>query len=340
MTTENNQIVPTDVAVYACGGGGSNIVYSGFSGNKVRQEGFATTHFAYVDTSTRNFTKHGIPDKDTFSFEGKDGGGKKRDMNASSIRDELNKALKKFPPHLFNLVVHTAGGASGSVIGPQLVKELKSRGLYVISIVIGTVDSIKEIDNTIKTLQSYDSLAEQCDSSCIVFYLENGKNGAEIKTINEIAKYVISCLLALLSGQNAPTDTADLKHWIDYGKVTDATPQLASLSIVTKTEDMKDMEAVMSVATLSSEGLDNTIPIIPPYRTIGMIHTPVVTEGGSKKGLLQGSPIHFIIQEDKIHADIKELQKKLDGSKLINASSMKRKRISDGVKSDDDGMVY
>src|ERR1700690_3688627 len=126
------------VRLYGCGGLGSNIVkdYIG----RQPAPGFATPLTSFIDTSRSNLA--GIANQDDiFVLEGTDGSGKVRKENHAQISAAVKQILLKQAPEDFNIVIFSASGGSGSVIGPLLVSELLSRGHAVVVLTAGSSES-------------------------------------------------------------------------------------------------------------------------------------------------------------------------------------------------------
>lgn len=304
------EIAPQTVTVYSCGGGGTNIVAELEAARAEQPTGFAQLQPCYIDTSRSNLINKQLPEESVYLFENADGSGKVRASNYEEIAKNCKSILLKFKPSAFNLVVHTASGGSGSVIGPVLVSELKARGHQVVVILIGSTDTRIEIENTIKTLKSYESIAVKRGNPVVVHYVENSKTLPR-QEANKQAKRAISLLMGLFSGQNEELDSADLKNWLEYTNVSASEPRMASLSFVCAPEELEHAGTVVSVATLASSEMDTRLEQTPAYQCVG--YAPASWKVGAKDSLqlLGNHPIHYCLSDDFIVTSVNALNRAL-----------------------------
>lgn len=237
------------ITIYACGGLGINL---GHELEKYRAEvetACAALEIFYADTSRSNL-KHDTPENRFFLIEGKDGSGKVRSENASSIVERIPSLLIKFKPSDdLSIVLSSASGGTGSVIASSLVSELLERGKRVVCITVGTKTSKLEISNTIKTIKTYESIARLRKKPVVMFYAEN--SGVNRKDSDNDVRRVVISLALLFSHANAELDTADLANWLDYEKVTSFSYNLVGLEIVDNLDEIKNKDDIISLATLT-----------------------------------------------------------------------------------------
>ena len=163
--------------IFALGGCGINIVNS-----CKMPDGVITL----MDTSYAN-VKEG-QEVTTLSRKN-EGGGKIRSMNATEI-DENIKALDDIYADI-NVLLYSTSGASGSVIGPLMNKYINSYGKKVINCAVISDDSEKEIQNTLNTIKSLDSIAkrENIFMPIVLFHNTNKYTQKELNT--SIVSYII-----------------------------------------------------------------------------------------------------------------------------------------------------
>lgn len=334
-----NELQANKINIYACGGAASNIVSDLEPSRKESVKGFATPVACYIDTSRSNFKGKDIPEDSIYLFEGIDGAGKNRDANYGDISKNAKSILQKFKPTTFSLIVHSASGGSGSVIAPVLVSELKERGCEVVVLVIGSTDSKKEIDNTIKTLKSYEAIAIKRGSPVVAYYVENSRNSPR-SSVNKQVKSAISLLMGLFSGDNFEMDTADLKTWLNYNKISNTKPCLASLSFAMSEDDIQSGGTVVSVATLALEDMETRLEQTPSYQTVG--YPPANWKKGSGSGIdiLDEVPLNYCISDDFITKATNKLTtafKEVDN--LFNARVARDSLLTKNDNVQDDGLV-
>ncbi len=324
------------VTVYGCGGAGINI---GSSFPELKSEGFADVKVAYVDTSRSNLIAKNIAEDSLFLFEGIDGSGKVRAQNYEDISKNTLAILQRFKPTDLNVVVHSASGGSGSVIGPSLVSELKNKGENVVVILVGSTDTRIEIENTIKTLKSYEAIAAKRGSPVVVHYLENSSTTSR-QQVNRAASYAVSMLAVLYSGLNEELDSADLKNWLEYLRFTGGQPQLSSLNFSIGDVRLAEVGTIASVATLATPEMNTRLSETPAYQTVGYV--PESYRVGAKDSLqvIKDSPIHFLISADFITGAVQALTSSLKQVDERYASQVARSSIlGKGDDQTDTGLV-
>jgi len=333
------------VTIYAAGGCGINLASKL---GKTVPEGFANMEFAYVDTSRSNMTRNNVPEDKKFLIKDSngneiDGSGKERAANVEHIRKDAERVITMFKPSNFNIVIHSITGGSGSVIGPVIVTELLKRNLPVIVLLAGSSDSTIEIENGIKTMQSYDAIASRHNTPVICHCEFGAWSKVDTATLQ-----ITSQLLALLSGNNHGMDTADLTKWLNLKVVGHAPSKLYTMDTVIGEKcvdhDGKPFYPI-SVATLVTEGPngpnDYSINPRPDYQAMGIVPEEwEFNDSVEKKAhkFMGVEPLHFVVS-DGIHTYYnlldnakKEIEERIKTSR-VSAS------ISKGVQADDDGMV-
>ncbi len=257
--------------IYACGGFGVNIA-SGFGQYEGKSnKGYADMDICYIDTSRSNMIgKKTINEDKLYILEGIDGSGKKRDQNYGALSESVKDILHQYKPSTVNIVLHSASGGSGSVIGPILVSELVKRGDLVIPVIVGSNASRIEVENTLKTLKSYENISKKCDHPVVACYKENSKITPRGKVDNEVTT-LIMLLAVLFSGQNRELDKADLNNFINYHRVTDFQSKLNYLDFWSKTITLEKGTSLITVATLCDDDNSPELDIPVEYQCVGYI---------------------------------------------------------------------
>jgi hypothetical protein len=324
----------SQIMIYAAGGTGINIG-SHFQKHTGQQEpGFAEIDVCYLDTSKSNLLK-GCTEENTFIFDGADGSGKVKGTNYGPIKDRMAEVLNKFKPKKMNIILHSTSGGSGSVIGLVLINEMIARNELFIVISVGSTNSEKELSNTLGTLQSYDNIGSQNEHSVPVAYFENSKETPRGHVDINIHRLIVS-LSALFSGQNNAMDSSDLKHWIQYEKVTNHPAGMVSLEVFNGVIQPPKDTYVVSVATLTlkAEGFDPDINNIPVgYQTVGYVPEDLT------KIITIKSPVHYCLMFGPINQTVERLSKVVQAY-TEQAAMIKRKALN-AVKAtaQDDGVV-
>lgn len=277
--------------LYACGGGGINIGQLFEPNRGGPEKGFADIDIVYVDTSRSNLTGK-VSAEHFYLIEGMDGyaldgSGKVRAENHPAIVAHTLPILQKYPEGEINVVLHMAAGGSGSVIGPSLVSELIQRGAPVVVVTIGSDDTALDCANTLKTLKSYEGIAQARKAGVVVSYAQNSASLPRGQA-NKIAFQLISCLAVLYSRQNRELDSKDLFNFLRFDRVTSFKPQVAALMMIDPSSDDTgaDLGNKISVATLTSDEVPSVLSPRPEYQCVGYVESGVV--GGEL-------PLHFVV---------------------------------------------
>lgn len=310
------------IRLYGAGGLGTNIAKL----YQPKQEVADSPMVAYADTSRSNLSADN--DKYSYLIDGVDGSGKKRDLNAASIRKHVAPMLSEFPPGDFNLVIFSASGGTGSVFGPMLVHELMMRKKQVIAVVGGDSDSAIAIDNTLKTLRSLSALADKAQIPVTIVY-EEMSLGSQRREVDSLFQKAIDAIRILTSGLNTEMDTQDLAHWLNYASVTSHEPGLGILHIHNTNDSLTDLYGALSVASLYASPDDPHGAVKAAYRTTGYT------------GSQGTSPLHFVITQDGLTAVVEGLERKLEEYNVHSQGlASSHVTLHDRKKSTDDFMQF
>lgn len=243
--------------IYAAGGAGTNVIAAAQQ-QLSRRFGELTVDIAYIDTSRSNLSGKVDPASIFIVEGGTDGSGKIRAENAQHIHDSIPQILVDHQPGEYNIVVSSLGGGSGSVIAPELTSELHARGHNVVVLGIGSTSSVKEVENTLKTLQSYSNVAKNRNRPVVMGYYENVPGKYTPKQVDGELLADVEVLLTLFSVASIAgtgLDTTDLRNWLDYTKACNYPARLMAFAAInSKNPTVPDMfNHVVSVATLSND---------------------------------------------------------------------------------------
>ncbi|UOX39661.1 putative tubulin-like protein [Aeromonas phage ZPAH34] len=162
-------------------------------------------------------------------MEGVEGSGSNKASNAPLAPDLVKRALAKLPPNKLNILIYSASGGSGSILGPYMVKAMLEKGIPVLSIVIGDSTSIKEMDNTVGTLRSLLAQAQLHEAPVLFCYRENSTKNTQGAINTEVTRTIDNALL-MLNLNNERIDYADIKNLFFFTNVVKADPILSQVS--------------------------------------------------------------------------------------------------------------
>lgn len=292
------------VKLFAAGGCGINIASNLLKYEKDIKDGLADLDVIFLDTSRANLDKNKQNDK-VYVIEGLDGSGKIRAENHKQIGECVLDILQTYKPGDLNIVLSSGSGGSGSVLAPSLVQELLQRNIPVIVITVGSTDSRIELENTIKTLKSYDAIAQIRKSPVNSFYYQNSKDTPR-KQVDQQIILVITALLALFSKQNKELDSSDLHNWLFYNRVTSYEPHLSHIDFYHREVKVTKPKTVISVATLLTEGEDTSTNANVEYQCVGYMSKEVM------EFIDAHDPLHVAIVDGVFLEIINNLNKSLN----------------------------
>lgn len=265
------------IAIYCAGGAGFN-VGSHFAKHRGQTErGFASIETYFLDTSRSNMHDH-ITKENLYLLDGTDGSGKVRASNYNSLVECSKEILHQFKPGDLNIVLHSTGGGTGSTLGPILVSELLSRGQMVVAIMIGSTASRIEVENTIKTLKSYESISAKRGVPVVAAYRQNGPKASRSQVDAEIQTGIVA-LAAVFSGENRELDSADLRNFLNYHTVTTFAPKLTGLEFFSESIHLGKNQTVVSLATLIDDTLNSDPGCPVEYQAVGYVPENVKSGG-------------------------------------------------------------
>ena len=321
-----------NIRIYCAGGAGTNI---GSMLEKHRQQdeaGFGNIDIVYIDTSISNFKQH-VNKTNAYLLEGLDGSGKVRSENHEDINNNIRAILQQFKPTDLNIIMASAAGGSGSVIGPLLTRELLHSDVPTVVLTIGSADTRLDTENTLKTIKSYEAIARMTEAPVVMAYVQNSQTTSRAEA-DSIMFNTIMSLTVLFSRQNPELDSKDLKHWLQFNKVTTFPIGLATLTILENKSPIENLGAIISVATLAKEGTSTTLLEMPEYQCVGFLPDDIGNP------VMDKAPLHFIITDGIIPEVTKHLQKILTGLESAQAARVKKQSIiSDKDKPTDSGLI-
>jgi len=304
--------------LYAAGGAPINIVGE-LDSVQINPDLLAEFHIVQIDTSPSNLTSRSsnvenylmaIPNK-------VDGGGKNRTENEALIEEHVKPILKAHPPMDVNIVLSTGSGGSGSVIATKLVNELLLRGETVIVLLIGTIGSRIEANNSIDTIKNYEQIAKVRNAPVVMHYMQNSKTMPREK-VNEHMRSTICWIGMLFSRRNIGLDSMDLRNWLYFTRpevIKGLKAQVYSLTVLLRElteagddkfeEELDRLGNVLSVATLARTGKPTEMPedFIPEYHTDGFV--PDIKDSAP----FNNTTVNFVIADGLVNGYLASLRK-------------------------------
>lgn len=261
-------------------------------------------------------------------MEGAEGSGSNKATNVSQAPDLIQRALAKLPPNKLNIVIYSASGGSGAVLGPYMVRELVKKEIPVLSIVIGDSTSIKEMDNTVGTLRSLSAQAVALDSPVLFCYRENNTKNTQGAVNAEVARVIDNALL-MLNLNNERIDYADIKNLFFFTSVVKADPILSEVSFCDEAKVAEYKRMPVAALSLYSD-IDQ---IRAPFDNLLYRKAGLFTEG--TKGFVETA--HVVLDHGTTLLALEEMMKE-QAAKQAELSGRHKAKKMDLTGATDDGM--
>lgn len=314
------------IRLYGCGGAGINQV--AFFNNADEEPNCAHIKTSYVDASRSNL-RDTFNEEDIFILQNVDGSGKVRKENHREIANVVKQILLQMEPGDMNVVVFSASGGSGSVLGPLIMGELLERGHTAVCVVVGSDESIITATNTLNTLKSLEAISKRSELPVVMYYEHNDRERkrGEVDTQMRLA---ISTLTVLANRRNREIDTKDIANWAQFSKTTSVAPQLAQLEVFTNAEDADAVNDPIAISSIYATEDVTPINAVPEYHAAGYLN--------EKSD--QFEQLHFVVSIDGMPGIVGNVKSTLDQYHAQRNSRVKYDSIlEDGDDTTDDGLV-
>ncbi len=317
------------LVVYACGGMGVNVGKLIEDQVKAKTAEGDNTKYAnivvnYIDTSEANTAFRGVKEN-LYLFEGMDGSGSMREKNIEVIAQSARDILLKHPPGDINMVIHSAGGGSGSTIGPMLASRLLADKKLVFCCTSQVGGMVTHLENTVDVLNNYEDIPK-ARRRFLPMLLCNNSVESESNVNNTIAN-AVQMLAILFSGSIERLDTADLDHWVNIDKITDHQPSVVLFDIVSDLKSIPKDSNVHSVISL----VDNIDTKFEFGRAIEYQKVGIMSGGDNDE--FKGKAIHFVLIDGPVQAAYAARKLELDEALRELAARKPRKTIGEGNSS-------
>ncbi len=250
------------LTVFAVGGTGANIA---------KRIGDLDINVVFVDTSESNLKS--VTTNNVFLVEGMDGAGKKMADTYENFKDIATDVFLKHPPSEFlNVVIGSLSGGSGSVMGPLLASHLVDSGKNTVAIGVVSEQSTTEIDNAKKSLRSYRGRVNAIEKPISLFYVEGNTRSEADKT----ALHLINLLALLVDKKHTEEfDTADLKSFLFFDRVTDNAPTVAILDVMpNEAFNPEKGTSVVGTILMTKDSGARIEPVLPEYMSTCLVTDP------------------------------------------------------------------
>lgn len=220
----------------------------------------------------------------------------------------------------------------------MLAKLLAEDKPFVV-ILVGSRGCVKEVTNTIDTIESLQGISQKFKKPIACHYFENSEairdrllSRTEIDTA---IKFLVMHWALLLGEAVSSMDSKDIQNFIDYTKVTDHPASLTFLEVLSS-DIYREEAGVLPMSMISVEGQNSShdiqlADVSIPYHAVG-----VIAEGVEKK--ISSNLIRIINLQGVFPKIIKNLNKHLERLKAAESAAMVQVFSVNTDKLDDMGM--
>ena len=345
------------IHLHGCGGCGTNIVVEVMRNISDLGTGFSKLKATYFDTTTKNIEHfpEEISEEDYFlvkddSYKSKeiDGSSGERRMNYDVISKCVADYLDNFSIEgkvngVYHVVVYSAGGGSGSILGPLLAKALSSRNIPTVTIMVGDSTTGNLSQNTVNTITTVQNLAKANSKPMPVFYLNNQEEKGDvleekIQTVNRKCCVFMSGVSLFCSGRNFAIDNQDMASFFDFTDLTSINfpPGAYSVGFYNhKVPSEKDVDHFLG-RTLTIEGVSPDTECDLIHWKSGKIVDDTVYKVVDKKQF----PLHFVMSSGKLKNEISRLHSEVSAfRKRLEKMAPDKEVVDEKAIVTDDGLV-
>lgn len=308
--TEENR---STMRIYGTGGAGINLA-SYFNKTSI-EPNCAVVKPAYIDTSRSNLRPE-FKEEDIFILKNVDGSGKLRKENHEEIANVIKQILLQIEPGDFNVVIFSASGGSGSVMGPLIAGELLERGETVVCVVVGSDESSITATNTLNTLKSLEAISKRSGKPLVMYYEHNERNRRRSEIDSQV-RLAISTLAILSSGRNREMDSMDIKNWVFFNNTTTVAPQLAMLEIFGNIKDASVVKDPIAIASVYKDEEMEHLHLNPEYSAVGYMRDDADTY----------DQFHYVISIDAVPTLVGSIKETLKQYNTQTSSRVKQASI-------------
>jgi hypothetical protein len=249
--------------------------------------------------------------------------------------DEVVKANNKNDYHV---VIFSASGGSGSVIGSILVSLMLKQNYNVIPVVVGDESSLLNIKNTINTIVGLNKIAKQNKAAIGVVLFNNSIDGITTpkyeKEVNRSIKAWLSVLSMFVSGTMRDIDQQDMNNFImpTRYKSFEVSPGIYKLGSTVGIVDDPNTILVRTAITDKNKNYEINVPVL--HNKVGTADENHIEVFGE-----ESFPLYLTLRKEEIAKDVEKLQKTHDKlEKLKHVESSILDTLEDSLE-DDSGLV-
>ena len=233
--------------------------------------------------------------------------------------------------------------STGSVVGPTIIRFLRSRGFPVMGVVVGDSSNGLSCKNTLNTIATLDAIAKKVVKKPIpIIYYNNhvseaAGSAAKESEVNHMIYNALSVMSLFLSGENEDIDTRDMINFLspDNYESIKIDPAVYCINIFTNDEVKNDANVVNLIGrTLMVTGQDSDIGLTLLQHKYGL-----VTDPNAVNSAREITPVHMVLTGNYLVGEHKRLTTTVAEYEAI-ANSISSEDLGGSSDAGDDGMVF
>lgn len=233
-----------------------------------------------------------------------DGAGQDRKLIYPYIQRQMPKIMDDIIPGLYNIVIATGVGGTGSMALPFAVKHLLEHDERFIVVLILEAATSKNVTNAINTIKGLKGLVNAKGKPISVLVYENTRQTPRV----EIDQHILddlTLLNLLFADESGEMDSRDVFNWLNYHNVTESEPDLNMMRIVTRSDGTYSDDNVISVATATTLDTHDTNlgDVLIDYEA------KVIVQGPQAGDVRDSLPVHYVIHSGGFERLVDEYQR-------------------------------
>jgi len=313
------------ITLVGCGGAGINISIKAYEQLRNLGDGYSEVDIELIDTSDKTIQAYSeYKDKFTRIISSKltgktiDGaGGERKSLDllkevTGNIKNYLDKRNFENESNNYYVIIASASGGSGSMISPVLTSLLLARDYNVIVVNVGDSSNILNLNNTIATLTSFQSVAIKNKAALSMIYYNNTVDNNTTPANEEYVNGKIFSMLSIISlycgGMITNLDHIDMNNFFRPSKYKtfNVEPGIYSLGISKGT--LSDENTLLARTIVKDESSPFKVDVVLSHNKTGKI--PSILENSFDE-----YPVYLLFRKDILHKEVvglKELLKSME----------------------------
>jgi len=249
----------------------------------------------------------------------------------------LRKLVDKLPNNKndYYIIVSSASGGSGSIMGVLLLKAMLEKDYNVIVVVVGDSSNLLSLNNTINAIASLQSIAKHSKKTVSIIYYNNTVNNltspSTEKDINNKISKMLTIISMFTSGTLQNIDHQDMNNFFrsDKYQTFRVAPGLYSIGVALS--ELDDSNTIMARTIIDKDTKDINIKVPLLHNKVGYI-TKEYDEFNTY-------PMFLILRKGIINEEIKYLKDEYEKLEKLKNTKYDEFNALDDADEDESGLI-